>query len=156
MQTHAKSRFWLVWIAGSLTVLAVGALAVGPLHISYSSFDNRNGAAEAMDDALAGLPIKLYYYDHAQIDANIRIPGIYCPASSAASIFSKLRKVRIKEATFNEGIRLDWLESRRAQSARAFGYLYNTSTFDMYQSELRQMCPGIRLQPNLPNMRAFG
>lgn len=39
--------------------LAFAALAVGPLHVAYSAYDRRHGAAEAVDNSRAGLPIKL-------------------------------------------------------------------------------------------------
>jgi hypothetical protein len=133
-------------------VLAVGALALGPLHIATGNYDGRNGAAEALDDVIAGLPLKLYEHQHNQIGASSRTPGVYCP-SAGSSAFAKLKRVRIEEAGFAEGRTLTRTESRRAQAARAFAYLYNTTMFDAHRSELRRACPGVLLQPFSPNLR---
>lgn len=123
-------------------VMAVAALAIGPLHLSYSSYDHRNGAAEALDDVMAGRPIKFYYRAHNQIDVGFRTPGIFCPKS-----LGKIDRVELADAAFSEGRGLDWLNFRRATSARAFAYLYNSTVLIAHRSELQQVCPGIRQEP---------
>ncbi|TGX50311.1 hypothetical protein E5A73_18005 [Sphingomonas gei] len=143
----------------ALLVLATSvfaALAIGPLHIATGSYDGRNGAAEALDDAVAGLPPKLYEHRYDSISPGTRTPGIYCPDSAQSSAFWKLKRVQIEQADFSEGRGLIRTEWRRAQTARAFAYLYNTTMYDAHQSELRRACPGIQLQPFIPQLKAGG
>lgn len=132
-----------------LTTLVCAGLAIGPLHIATGRYDGRNGAAEALDDAVAGLPLKLYEHRHDQIDSGVRVPGIYCPGSPQSSAFWNLKRVPIEEADFSEGRPRTLTEWRRAQAARAFAYLYNTTMYDAHQSELQKACPGIKLEPFL-------
>lgn len=146
----------ILWKRVALMVLATSvfaALAIGPLHIATGSYDGRNGAAEALDDAIAGLPPKLYEHRYDSIGPGARTPGVHCPSTADSSAFWKLKRVPIEQADFSESRRLTRTEWRRAQAARAFAYLYNTTMYDAHRSELQRACPGIELVPFRPDLR---
>jgi hypothetical protein len=151
-----SSSLWKRVAMLALATSVFAALAIGPLHVATGSYDGRNGAAEALDDAVVGLPPKLYEHRNDQIGPGAKTPGIYCPGSAQSSAFWKLKRVSIEEANFAEGRVLSRTEWRRAQAARAFAYLYNTTMYDVHQSKLKRACPGIRLEPFTPHLKGGG
>jgi hypothetical protein len=151
METVKRTRRrWRTIALAILGALSLAALAIGPLHFPLSGYDRRNGAAEAMDDYTAGLPLTIYVHAHNNIGPGSREPGLDCPGTSNVPAYWKIRRVRIAEAGWSEGPGLTGLALRRAEAARAWAYSYNITMFRLHENELRKACPLIRPLPYYP------
>ena len=129
-----------VALIASSALMACGAV-IG------DQYGGRDGAAEALSDLNSGKPLMIYSHRENTVMPGWASPGLVACSPDQARGADSLRVFRvIDEAAFQEGetrtFTQDWLASSAVRFARA----YNLAAFRLRQSEVENICPGVRTE----------